>query len=55
MEEYKLLAPEESRTKEILDDEHQLMLNRLNFELAERQRYLLLLICVFYRPKRRPV
>ncbi|PPQ77735.1 hypothetical protein CVT25_011170 [Psilocybe cyanescens] len=38
VEEYKLLAPEESRTKEILDDEHQLMLNRLNFELAERQR-----------------
>jgi hypothetical protein len=32
-------APLELRTEEVLDSEHQLMLNRLNFELAERQRY----------------
>lgn len=32
-------APEEMRTDEIIHDEHALMLNRLNFELAERQRY----------------
>ncbi|KAF9453014.1 hypothetical protein P691DRAFT_659437 [Macrolepiota fuliginosa MF-IS2] len=38
LEEYKQLAPEESRTEQILADEHQLMLNRLNFELTERQR-----------------
>ncbi|KAH9482677.1 THO complex subunit 5-like protein [Psilocybe cubensis] len=38
LEEYNLLAPEQSRTEEILADEHQLMLNRLTFELAERQR-----------------
>lgn len=39
LEEFKLLAPEEARTEEVLSDEHQLMLNRLSFELAERQRY----------------
>lgn len=31
-------APEEMRTEDILDNEHSLMLNRLSFELAERQR-----------------
>ena len=31
-------APEGMRTEEIIQDEHALMLNRLNFELAERQR-----------------
>jgi len=31
-------APPEARTEEALADEHQLMLNRLSFELAERQR-----------------
>jgi THO complex subunit 5 len=35
LDEFKSLAPWDSRT----DDEHQLMLNRLNFEFTERQRY----------------
>lgn len=35
MDEFKELAPPEA----LVDDEHQLMLNRLSFELAERQRY----------------
>ncbi|TFK28722.1 hypothetical protein FA15DRAFT_664757 [Coprinopsis marcescibilis] len=38
LEEFKVLAPEEARNPEVLVDEHQLMLNRLSFELAERQR-----------------
>ncbi|TFK91833.1 hypothetical protein K466DRAFT_573451 [Polyporus arcularius HHB13444] len=38
LEEFMLLAPEEARTEEVLTDEHQLMLNRLSFELSERQR-----------------
>jgi hypothetical protein len=38
LEEFEQLAPEESKTGEVLADEHQLMLNRLSFELAERQR-----------------
>ncbi|THV08544.1 hypothetical protein K435DRAFT_847399 [Dendrothele bispora CBS 962.96] len=38
LEEFVQLAPEEARTPEVLSDEHQLMLNRLSFELAERQR-----------------
>ncbi|KAJ4478092.1 Fms-interacting protein-domain-containing protein [Lentinula aciculospora] len=38
MEEFQKLAPEEARPSEVLEDEHQLMLNRLSFELAERQR-----------------
>jgi len=37
-EEFLALAPEESRSQEILADEHKLMISRLNFELAERQR-----------------
>lgn len=39
LEEFKALAPEEARSDKVLEDEHQLMLNRLSFELAERQRY----------------
>ena len=39
VEEFKQLAPEELRTPEVLANEHQLMLNRLSFELTERQRY----------------
>jgi THO complex subunit 5 len=42
LEEFKRLAPEEARTEAVLQDEHQLMLNRLSFELVERQRYALL-------------
>ncbi|KAG6873318.1 hypothetical protein C0995_000471 [Termitomyces sp. Mi166 len=38
LEEFKRLAPEEARTEDVFADEHQLMLNRLSFELAERQR-----------------
>ncbi|KAF8739236.1 hypothetical protein AX14_010400 [Amanita brunnescens Koide BX004] len=38
IEEFQTLAPEEARTEEVLADEHQLMLNRLSFELVERQR-----------------
>ncbi|KAK2466224.1 hypothetical protein APHAL10511_001866 [Amanita phalloides] len=38
LEEFERLAPEEARTPDVLADEHQLMLNRLSFELAERQR-----------------
>jgi len=37
-EEYLELAPEEARTPDILADQHQLMLHRLNFELSERIR-----------------
>ena len=43
LEEFKRLAPEEAHTEEVLQDEHQLMLNRLSFELVERQRYAALL------------
>ena len=38
VEDFKQLAPEELRTPEVLANEHQLMLNRLSFELTERQR-----------------
>lgn len=37
-EEFLEKAPEDMRTDDTMSDEHQLMLNRLNFELAERQR-----------------
>jgi len=38
LEEFTRLAPPPARTDEVLADEHQLMLNRLSFELSERQR-----------------
>ncbi|KAF8592332.1 hypothetical protein K439DRAFT_1625729 [Ramaria rubella] len=38
LEEFLFLAPQEARTDDVLQNEHQLMLNRLSFELAERQR-----------------
>jgi THO complex subunit 5 len=38
VDEFRRLAPEEARTEQVLSDDHQLMLNRLSFELAERQR-----------------
>lgn len=38
LEEFLEHAPEEMRTGEVLNNEHSLMLNQLNFELAERQR-----------------
>ncbi|KAK0568018.1 hypothetical protein OC861_002400, partial [Tilletia horrida] len=37
LEEFRACAPEEMRTDAILADEHQLTLNRLQHELAERQ------------------
>lgn len=36
--EFQELAPPEARTTDVLGNPHQLMLNRLSFELAERQR-----------------
>jgi len=39
LEDFKRLAPEGAHTDDVLSDGHQLMLNRLSFELAERQRY----------------
>ncbi|KIJ70546.1 hypothetical protein HYDPIDRAFT_23645 [Hydnomerulius pinastri MD-312] len=36
--EFQELAPPEARSNDVLDNPHQLMLNRLSFELAERQR-----------------
>ncbi|KAH9936945.1 Fms-interacting protein-domain-containing protein [Amylocystis lapponica] len=38
LEMFEELAPEEARTEGVLANEHQLMLNRLSFELWERQR-----------------
>jgi len=35
---FAILAPDVSKTKEILNDPHQLIISRLNFELLERQR-----------------
>ncbi|KAG8786798.1 hypothetical protein FRC12_016239 [Ceratobasidium sp. 428] len=39
LEEFMTIAPEEARTEEVLKDEHQLLLRRLNLELSERMRY----------------
>jgi Fms-interacting protein/Thoc5 len=38
LDEFLSLAPPEARTDDVLHNEHQLMLNRLSFELVERQR-----------------
>ncbi|KAI6105569.1 Fms-interacting protein-domain-containing protein [Pisolithus sp. B1] len=38
LEEFQQIAPPEARTEDVLGNPHQLMLNRLSFELAERQR-----------------
>lgn len=35
---FTILAPDESKTEEILNDPHQLIISRLNFELSERHR-----------------
>lgn len=43
LEDFVQLAPEGAKSDSVLSNEHQLMLNRLSFELAERQRY-----CHFY-------
>lgn len=38
VEQFIELSPPEAHTEDVLTDEHQLMLNRLGFELVERQR-----------------
>ncbi|CAE6523114.1 unnamed protein product [Rhizoctonia solani] len=38
MDEFMSIAPEEAKSEEILKDEHQLLLGRLNLELSERTR-----------------
>ncbi|TFK55721.1 hypothetical protein OE88DRAFT_1652158 [Heliocybe sulcata] len=38
LEEFIQLAPDEHKTEDVLANEHQLMLNRLSFELSERQK-----------------
>ncbi|KAH9977965.1 Fms-interacting protein-domain-containing protein [Lactifluus volemus] len=38
VEQFIELSPPEAHTEDVLSDEHQLMLNRLGFELVERQR-----------------
>lgn len=38
LEEFMTIAPEEARSEEVLKDEHQLLLRRLNLELTERIR-----------------
>ncbi|KAF9534311.1 Fms-interacting protein-domain-containing protein [Crepidotus variabilis] len=38
IDEFKRLAPTDAHSQSVLADEHQLMLNRLSFELVERQR-----------------
>ena len=44
VELFTILAPDESKTEEILDDPYRLIISRLNFELSERQR------CTFFSP-----
>ncbi|QRW16028.1 THO complex subunit 5 [Rhizoctonia solani] len=39
LDEFMSISPEEARTEEILKDEHQLLLRRLNLELSERARH----------------
>lgn len=39
VEQFIELSPSEAHSEDVLSDEHQLMLNRLGFELVERQRF----------------
>lgn len=39
LEQFIELSPPEAHSEDVLSDEHQLMLNRLGFELVERQRF----------------
>jgi hypothetical protein len=39
VEQFVELSPSEAHSDDVLADEHQLMLNRLGFELVERQRF----------------
>ena len=38
MDLFTILAPDGYKTEEVLNDPHQLIISRLNFELSERQR-----------------
>lgn len=51
LDEFKKQAPEDNRTEQILADEHQLMLSRLNFELSERQRFVLHPVFLYALPQ----
>lgn len=42
LEEFLDLAPLEARSQSVIEDEHQLLLNRLSFELEERQRFVVI-------------
>jgi THO complex subunit 5 len=39
VEQFIELSPSEAHSEDVLSNEHQLMLNRLGFELVERQRF----------------
>ena len=39
IEQFVELSPPEAHSEDVLSDDHQLMLNRLGFELVERQRF----------------
>jgi hypothetical protein len=39
IEQFIELSPSEAHSEDVLSNEHQLMLNRLGFELVERQRF----------------
>jgi len=39
LEQFIELSPPEAHSEDVLSNEHQLMLNRLGFELVERQRF----------------
>ena len=41
VDEFMMIAPEEAKSEEVLKDEHQLLLKRLNLELTERARYVI--------------
>lgn len=48
LEEFMTIAPEEARSEEVLKDEHQLLLRRLNLELTERIRQVYIVVNVVY-------
>jgi THO complex subunit 5 len=45
IEQFVELSPPEAHSEDVLSDDHQLMLNRLGFELVERQRFNLFIGC----------
>lgn len=49
LDEFKALAPAESKTEEALANDHQSMLSRLGFELSERQRSVDCYLCSLRR------